>query len=185
MFVVTVASIDSGFLKDTSKLAARATSSAINKTMKTVRSRVATEAAEQLKIKKGVVMKRLFLRGAQRTRLESTLSLFGAKVPLASFGARSVNVRGASGKKRKGVTVVVRGVRQRVDGGFLATMPNGKVGVFMRKGEDRLPIKELFSNDLKAMLTAGTGFLSSIQGFARETLKKNYIREKQYFLTRR
>ena len=60
------------------------------------------------------------------------------RIPLFDFGARQT---------KRGVSYNLGG-RKTLAGAFIATMPTGHEGVFMRKGANRLPIQERFGPSL-------------------------------------
>jgi hypothetical protein len=73
-----------------------------------------------------------------------TIRVYGSSIPLIHFGARKTN---------SGVSVSVKYGRKLIKGAFIATMPSGHQGVFVRTGNlhkkingqwHGLPIKELF-----------------------------------------
>ena len=76
------------------------------------------------------------------------IDVSGKPVSLASYPARQT---------KRGVTVEVnRGKRTLLEGAFLATTKSGHRGVFLRVGDDRLPIRELLgSRPVDALLHDG------------------------------
>ncbi len=86
--------------------------------------------------------------GTKLDQLVFELAVKGDPVPLSKYPARQT---------RRGVTVEVnRGKRTLIESAFLASMPSGHKGVFVRIGRERLPIDELLgSRPVDALLHAG------------------------------
>jgi hypothetical protein len=99
-------------------------------------------------------------------------------VPLAAYGAKPKTVATPKGK-RVGVTVKVKDARKPVVGAFVATVGAGHVGVFKRRGPDRLPIKELYGPSV-AQVVRSTSVMTAILRFTRETFAKNFRSELAY-----
>lgn len=115
--------------------------------VKTGSARAMRDAGYNLKvsdIKKGLTVTR-----ATSSRLQVTVRASGRPIPLIAYGAR--------GPTAKGVSVSVLHGRKIIAGAFIATMPSGHKGVFIRVGKGHkkvhrrgrtvwsgLPIKQLF-----------------------------------------
>lgn len=131
------------------KVREKATVRAINKTAEQVKvqaSREIRDAGYNLKIAK--IKKAITLRRASKTELVAVLRATGKPVGLINYSARQT---------KAGVSVQVKNGRKLISGAFIATMPNGHKGVFVRKGHGHrkvvkggkttwsgLPIDELF-----------------------------------------
>jgi len=87
-------------------------------------------------------------RGSDIASMEWAVDVSGEPVPLVAYPHRQT---------KKGVSVEVnKGKRTLVRGSFVASMKSGHVGVFRRRGEARLPIRELLgSRPLDALLHKG------------------------------
>lgn len=107
-----------------------AVSRAINKTMTTARAKTAQAIrAVGYNIKAGDIKKSLSTsRRATRQLLVAYLDARGRPIPLIKYGA--TEQRRAGG----GVSVNVLNGRKLIQGAFVATMPNGHKGVFVRVG---------------------------------------------------
>ncbi len=105
---------------------------ALNKTARWMRTKIASQTAQNLNVKVGAVRSGLVLVRAKKSRPESIVALSrAAGVIKASAWRVSQNTRG------------VRAGKRQFDHAFLATMPNGHQGVFRRRGKNRLPIQEV------------------------------------------
>jgi len=66
------------------------------------------------------------------------MAVTGKEIPLGRYPSRQT---------KRGVSVQVnKGRRKLIEGAFIATMHTGHVGVFMREGASRLPIKHALSS---------------------------------------
>ena len=104
---------------------------ALNKTARWARSQLATQTAEAMNIPVRPVREGLILVSARRSRLTALVALKASAGVIAAkqLGRVSTNARG------------VRAGRRQFDRAFWATMPNGREGVFRRRGPARLPIQ--------------------------------------------
>ena len=114
---------------------------------KVASSREVRDAGYNLKI--GAIKKGIKVRRASKSDLKATVIGSGRPVPLIQYGARPV---------AKGVSVSVLKGRKVIAGAFIATMPNGHKGVYVREAGAKhkkvaqgkssswhaLPIRELF-----------------------------------------
>lgn len=157
---------------------------AANRTAPSVRLFVQKAASERFKLKRKTIVDRAFLMKATRETKYARLDLSPLRnIPRVYFGARPKKVKTPVGP-RQGVTAFVNGGRVQIPGAFLATMPNGKVGVFERKGASRLPIKQLFGTEMRDLFEKDAGFLNSLQGHTREVFGKNFEADFAYFISR-
>jgi hypothetical protein len=131
------------------KVLKQATSRALNK----VAALAKTQAAREIKaagynIKVGAIKKQLTIKKAYGGELQAYLKAQGRPIPLINYGARQTAT---------GVSVSVKGSRKVIKGAFIATMPSGHKGVYVRVGAGHkriikngkvmwtgLPIKQLF-----------------------------------------
>jgi Prophage minor tail protein Z (GPZ) len=112
------------------KQAERAEKRAISKTTTKARSELVKDVARQNDITQKVIRQFRSVRKISRSRLTG-IAWLGYKPIKASYVGRPRQTK--------------RGARVRrffFEGAFVATMPTGHVGVFKRKGKERLPIAE-------------------------------------------
>lgn len=107
-----------------------------------------TYGSRYVRNRKGLKLKRVregltphFPRGGRSTDdLVWTLRIDGSPIPVADYPYR---------QQRRGVKVRInKGSPKLIAGAFVATMKSGHVGVFVREGKRRLPIRELYSSTL-------------------------------------
>lgn len=103
---------------------------AINRTARSLRTRIARRVAAEAGVSVSVVRNRIQITTAKGRELAALLRTRFWPVPVIRLGARET---------RTGVTV--RGIG-KLAGRFIATMPSGHTGVFRRRGRERLPITE-------------------------------------------
>lgn len=133
----------------TDKVKNKAIVRAVNKTAAQVKvqaSREIRDAGYNMKVSK--IKQAIFIKRAGASDLIAVVKATGKPIGLINYGARQT---------KAGVSVQVKNGRKVIKGAFVATMPNGHKGVFMRKGAGHkhvmqkgkmvwsgLPIDELF-----------------------------------------
>lgn len=120
----------------------RVVAQAINRTARSSRVFLRRSVQEVVALKAKDVNQTVTVRRATRRDPRAVIAVSRRSVPLLRYGARAT-ARGVTVKvKREGGRKLVRpGGR----GAFISTMPStGHRGVFVRKGEERLSIRELF-----------------------------------------
>lgn len=163
---------------------------AINRTLTTMRKEAQQEVQKEIKLKSTDIKATIVISKATSSNGRGILSVIRKGVELFKYGARRKVVRTPRGK-RYGVTVQVKGQRKLVEGGFIATMRNGKTGVFRRgpksggyvKDASRFPIRQLFSTSV-ANLLSGDNILSRICDRALQVFKLNFDREMKYEISK-
>lgn len=106
--------------------ATRAIPRALNRTLTTAQSQAAREIVDAgYGLKVSAIKKSLDLTRAVPNRLTAILRATGRPIPLIAYGARQTG---------KGVSVNVLHGRKVIAGAFIATMPSGHQGVFVRVG---------------------------------------------------
>lgn len=113
---------------------------AINRTVGSVRTVMVREMARDMGVKQKDIRESLSMRLATLQRLEAVLGAGLKRIPLIDF--KSAGPEPSRGKGR-GVTYKLQGGKSRNEHAFIATMPSGHRGVFMRKAKARLGIYEL------------------------------------------
>ncbi len=109
-----------------------------------------TDATRKIRETYNVQLKTLqpafYVRKATRDTLVAVVGASGRPLRLFGFSARQT---------KAGVSVSVRrGSRKTLRGAFIARMPSGHTGVFMRRGSKRLPIDEKYTVSVPGMLGA-------------------------------
>jgi hypothetical protein len=131
------------------KGAARAISSAANRAASAARTEATKQVRAQYIIKAQDVRSPISIEKASVSRLTATLRASGRVIPLSKFriSPRSPNQsRPLRAQVKKGSS---GGIVQHA---FVAKMPSGHAGVYMRKTRRRLPIKELFGPSVPHMI---------------------------------
>lgn len=127
----------------------------------------ATEVGRRMSI----VAKRGGMQVEIRARVRNARS---NRIPLMLFGAKDTKKRGVTFAVRKG------GGRQRLKHAFIATMPNGKTGVFERKPGQR-SIKEVYGIDITHMMV-GKRVLPAVISKIEAAMPRVVLHEMQYEL---
>lgn len=107
---------------------------ALNRAAVSTRAAASQEIRKVYNLKAAVIKRQIRISRASKARLFAELVATGRRIPLYDFAARQT---------RAGVTARVLRQRQLFRHTFIATMPTGHVGVFVRQGPKRLPIREL------------------------------------------
>lgn len=103
------------------------------------------------------------------------MDVSGEPVPLSEFPYRVVK-RKEGMRRGGGVMVQVNvGRRQLVHSAFVARVRSGHVGIFRRRGEDRLPIDEAFTSRLSDV-AQDTGFAEFVQAGAQARFGASFDR---------
>ena len=159
----------------------------LNRAATTVRQEATTRIRETLNLKSSDVKNAIQIDKASAREdlltMKATLIPDRHGIPLVAFSPREKTIKTKDGKKT-GVTVKVKTERKLVVGAFLATMPNGHVGIFKRRGKSRLPIKEAFSTSV-ADIFKNKDFLDSLKAFSRQVFEQNFTRELKYQLSKK
>src|SRR4029450_7935439 len=105
---------------------------------------------------------------ARPDHLESAVIASGKAIPMIKFRPRE--------RRPDGVTITVAGKAERYKRAFIATVKHGHVGVFERKGRERLPIRELYGPSIPGMLRR-TDVLPVILDAMSKRLVANLMRQ--------
>ena len=98
---------------------------ALNKTAKSVQIQASREIRDAgYNVKSATIKKAIKVRLANNNVLQAGVRALGRPIPLIDYGARQT---------KKGVSVNVKDGRKLISGAFIATMPTGHKGVFLRK----------------------------------------------------
>jgi len=127
------------------ELVTGAVARALNRTATTVRAEAAREIHNEYQgLKINAVKDRISIQKATKITQRVIISVSGRPIPVIEFDARPTKL---------GVTIKVKGTRKLLRHAFIATMPGGHKGVFIRRGNRnvlaaRLPIDQIFSISL-------------------------------------
>lgn len=149
----------------------------LNRTIRSLRTFTKRELARDTGMKAGDVNRRLSIQNASRAKPAATLLVPEKRVPLIEMGARG---KEPSRGRGRGVTYRTGSGRKRLEHAFIATMPGGHKGVFIRptsravrRGRPPqrswLPIRELFGPSLAAVVGR---LVPQMRRHAGETLEK-------------
>ena len=139
----------------------------INKTAVSARASAARKISAVFRMKISDIKKGIRLRKASSSRWMAELYFYGRRQPLLAFGARQT---------KKGVSYQIGRTtgRKRADSAFIQTMPSsGHMGVFKRKGMERLPIQELFGVSVGHVFRTSGRMLEEAKAEASEKLHHN------------
>lgn len=139
-----------------------------------------TDATRRIRETYNVTLKALqpafYTRKATRDTLTAIVGASGRPLRLIGFAARQV---------ARGVSVSVRrGSRKVLAGAFIARMPSGHTGVFMRRSGKRLPIDEKYTISVPGMLGAKQ-IEAALRVSAVERFEKAMDQNVRYLVRRR
>lgn len=121
----------------------------INDTAKWARRELAQEAKKTYTVKQGRFNKNMKIENARYSNLEATIKSEGAPMKLAEY-------KYSAGKKTTKAQVKLSGGLKALEKGgikaFVTSFASGHVAVAQRRGPERLPIKELYSNSIPVMI---------------------------------
>ena len=125
---------------------------------------------ERKSMKAGAVGKALpltFPGTKEIARLAWRMDVSGALVPVSAYPHRQT---------RKGVSVAInKGSRSLIRSAFVVTLKSGHKGVFLRKGDARLPIKEAFTTRVSDVFMDG-GFIPAVQARQQRAFSATFTR---------
>ncbi len=154
----------------------RAVGSALNRTIAQVKTQASRSVRNEIKLKTKDINNRLVVIRANSakgalTQMQASLRVSGKPVPLISYGAK---------QPRQGVVVQIKNNRTVLKHAFIARMRSGHQGVFIRKGNKRLPIQELYSTRVSDVFN-NTGFMPNLASFAQEKFIQSFAHNLDYF----
>lgn len=157
---------------------------ALNRTASSVRTEASREIRQRYNLKASVIKANMRIVKATRSRLVAEIVATGKRIPLIEFGARAVNpwnVAGRSHRRRGGgVSAAVTKTRRLFKGAFIAVMPSGHRGVYLRQGEGR-KIRQLMGISIpKAMVERQVN--ATLAKFAAQRFRIEFERDLKYRL---
>jgi len=157
--------------------APRAVSRALNRSIKSGRTRWVRDISQDIKIKQAVVRERVLIREATPATLRAELNASLRRIPLIDFGASGPEPSGGRGR---GVSYKIGSSRKRLPHAFIARMRSGHRGVFARVRRARLPITELHGPSIGHVFMK---HLPAGRERAREALTKNLQHELKFAIS--
>lgn len=131
--------------------APRAINGALNRTIDGVKTDIVAHVRNTYDIKPGEVRKLLKATHSKPTTLQASIRAKGSRIPLIQFHVTP----NKPGQQSSG-TVLRASVKQSggkpIPGAFVMKMSDGKLGVAMRVGKQRLPVKELYGPAIPQMI---------------------------------
>lgn len=121
----------------------KALPAAINRTLNSGRTTVRREIRKQYLIKQKDIPVRM--QRASAARLSGEVRLDQGMIDLSKFKVTPRGVQKRKHKRPVRAQVRVGSGGRLIKGGFVAQMPSGYVGPFVRKGNERFPIKKLMT----------------------------------------
>lgn len=148
----------------------------LNRTAQSARTQISRSLAQRIGLKIKDVRARLTLSKASYSNWRSAVGISGKRFGLIKFAARQT---------KKGVTYRKGRNRILIRHAFIATMPSGHRGVFMRKAGPRLPIAEMRGPSLAQVFTGAQDEANRIYRESLARLEKNIHDQVNLILRRR
>jgi hypothetical protein len=156
----------------------KASARALNKTMLHVRTQAVKAVTEKYRIKGADVKAKMGpTRKATSQSLKAVFRSVGRRISLVYFGA--TQKRTWPGAR---VSMYRKEKRTTIAHAFIATMPSGHKGVFLRKAGTSLPILERTGPAVPQMLK---GIWDKLQALAGPKLKANLVHEIEWERSRK
>lgn len=166
-------------LGEMERKAPNAISNSLNRTVTNIATNVSKEVRKEYNVKATDVKDTLRKRKANHSDLSAEVRSTGQVLPLDRF---KVTPKTVNPKRKKQLKVAVKkdGVKQ-ILGAFVTNL-NG-IKIFIREGDDRLPIDRLFGPSVPQML-GNEGTVENINIQARDTFEKRLEHEINRILER-
>ncbi len=159
----------------------KATTSAINKAAKTALSRTESFIMETYSIRKKDLNEVVKLIKANVNRNYANVIVKEKAIGLYKFRPRQTQ-KGVTASVKRGERKLYRS-KDSKRGSFIATMKSGHEGVYIRKGKEKLPIKELFGPSAIQLFSSDRA-LDKIQEIFIERFEIELNRELNYWLNK-
>lgn len=143
-------------------------SRAINKTAASARGKIVKELAGKTKLKQTTIRQSIRFFKASYRRWSALLRLIGRRLSVLRLKARQT---------KKGVTYMDPSTASRtlIPHAFIAEMPHGGSGVFLRLMKDRLPIEKQYAPSLAEIYNKAPEIVNRIQSETGRDLHKNVM----------
>lgn len=154
--------------------ASKALKNAVNATAKQARKELAGTAQNTYEVKSGRFNKAMKIKNATKSRLEATIKAKGKPMELKDFKVSPASVKtGADRPKMVKAKVISSGSLKKLQKGdikaFVVKFSSGHAAVAQRKGEEKLPIKTLYSNSIPKMI----GNEKKVYGIVKPNIENN------------
>jgi hypothetical protein len=153
----------------------KAQSNAINRSLITARAEAIRIVREQYIVDASTVRKTMVIKNAGLNKPSGFISSTGSPIALSKF---DISPTRPNGKKKNPVIARVKygSSKKTIKHAFIARTSNGRIGVFIRAGKSRFPIKQLYGPSVPQML-GEKNVSKKIEEKAAETLDKRLEHE--------
>lgn len=150
-------------LKDVRGAFPRVMRNSINATGRSVRTRIIRAVSTELGLPQKRLRRDVSLYPATRTRWSAMIRCAGRRTKIIRLDAKQTST---------GVSYKAAGGRKFIPHAFIATMPAGHTGVFLRRGSKRLPIDEQYLPAVRELLETMPGIMKDAESAASAMLKR-------------
>ncbi|GMB00433.1 phage tail protein [Pelosinus sp. IPA-1] len=158
----------------------RAINSALNRTITGVRTDLVRSVRDNYDVKASDVRNAMQLKKSNPSTLTASIGASGAPLPLINFRVKPAQ----PGKQKPGSTLrvsVKKSGGKPIKGAFVAKLQGGRVGVAIRVGKARLPLKELHGPSVPQML-GEANLATNVMSSAQERFLKRIAHEVDWLL---
>ena len=144
---------------------------ALNKTAKQARTDLRRKAQETYTVKAGKFNKAMTIKNATTGNLTAIIKTTGQPLPISNF--KTSMSKSAGGKAQVLAAGGLKSLQKGNIKAFKSTVGAGHAGMFQRKGQARLPIKQFYSNSIPVMIGNEKRVYGIVEPKIRDHLKKN------------
>ena len=144
----------------------RAFRRAINRSVDSAATDIKRKVSDEITMKKGVIAKSLIKKKASFSNMTGTIAAKDYRPGLLEFPGTKQNKRGITYRISKTAG------RKKILHGFIAVMPSGHRGVFLRKDVTRLPLQAPRGPSIWHIITDTAGLLAAATDKAGDQMSK-------------
>lgn len=144
---------------------------ALNRTAKQARTDLRRKAQETYTVKAGKFNRGMTIQNATTGNLTAIIKSTGAPMPITSY--RTSMAKRAGGKAQILTAGGLKTLQKGNIKAFKSTVGAGHDGMFQRKGKERLPIKQLYSNSVPVMIGNEKRVYGVVEPKIKQNLEKN------------
>ena len=164
--------------------AQRAIRASLNRTLDGAVSLTAKKIGEKVTLKSAMIKSKITKGRAKNYALGATMRMQSGRMPLAAFVTNPSAANFQAGGRGNGVSVKVWRDQPptRFRHAFFAVMPNGYIGLFQRRGANRLPIDELKGPFLSSIYDQTPGLAYEVETTSAARLQRELAHQVDYLL---
>lgn len=163
-------------LKTYEKKAPQLLARVLNRTITNVQKNITSSVRSNYLVKSSDVKQTLSLSKASAYSPQASVKSYGTRILLYKFRVSPKTPRPSNPPKTYKARVLKSSALKAVQGGFVAQMTSGHIGLFKRIGTERTPVKELVGPSVPQMV-GNKEILKKIESEAQKTIEKRLKHE--------